>query len=122
MGYETIFKGSFYFNKCPSEKLKTYIRCDNAELYDALFGWIEVLIRDKKTYLNYPLIQKFQQDLFTYTKGNLELALEIVATATLYGYRDCGWAIKMYEQNRISSVSSSVKEVSSKETLAKEEY
>ena len=104
------------------EKLKTYIRCDNAELYDALFGWIEVLIRDKKTYLNYPLIQKFQQDLFTYTKGNLELALEIVATATLYGYRDCGWAIKMYEQNRISSVSSSVKEVSSKETLAKEEY
>ena len=25
MGYETIFKGSFYFNKSPSEKLKTYI-------------------------------------------------------------------------------------------------
>lgn len=104
------------------EKLKAGIKCDNEDLTDALGGWIDSLIRDKKTYLNFPLIQKFQTDLFNYTKGNLEVALEVVNLATLYGYRDCQWAINVYEKNKINGKSNTPKEVSSNERLSSQEY
>ena len=104
-------------------KLKKYITTDNEELYSALFGWLDVLVREKKMFLNYQLISKFQNDLYTYTKGDLDKALEIVATATMYGYRDCGWAINMYENNRINGkVIQQTKEVATKETLSNMEY
>lgn len=104
------------------EKLKSYINCDNSSLVESLGGWIESIIKEKKSYLNFPIIQKFQKDLFNYSKGNLDVALDVVNLATLYGYRECSWAIALYEKNRINSKASSVKETASSERLSVQEY
>ena len=41
----------------------------------------------------------FQDTLNSYTKGDLDVALRIVQIATVQGYRECQWAINMFEDS-----------------------
>jgi len=93
-------------------KLYNYVNTGNESLNDSLYGWINSCVKGKGVYLNKQLVEKFQKDLYAYCKGNLEIGLEIVNIATMYSYRDCSWAIRIYERD--------VKEKQPKDTATKE--
>ena len=93
-------------------KLYNYVNTGNDSLNDSLYGWINSCVKGKGVYLNKQLVEKFQKDLYAYCKGNLEIGLEIVNIATMYSYRDCSWAIRVYERD--------VKEKQPKDTATKE--
>lgn len=83
------------------DALKRCVVCSNVELAKKLYEWVDSTSR-KSGLLSKAVIQKFQESLNNYTKGDLDMALAIVDIATIQGYRDCKWAINIYERdNRI---------------------
>ena len=46
-------------------------------------------------------IKLFQDTLNNYTQGDLDLALRIVHIATAQSYKDCQWAINVYEKDKV---------------------
>lgn len=73
------------------------IVCSNEELLAALRDWADTV------YTNSTLTEKqikiFQETLNNYTKGDLDLALKIVSIATANSYKDCNFAINVYERS-----------------------
>ena len=80
--------------------LKDSIECSNYELLTALRGWVDGVYSNPNGFLSKQSIKIFQQTLNDYTKGDLDLALQIVNVATTHGYRDCQWAINYLEKNK----------------------
>lgn len=78
--------------------LKDCIQCSNYELLTALRDWVDGVYANPKGFLSKASIKVFQDTLNNYTKGDLDLALRIVQIATVQGYRDCNWAINVYEK------------------------
>jgi hypothetical protein len=78
--------------------LKNCIQCSNYELLTALRDWVDGVYANPKGFLSKASIKVFQDTLNNYTKGDLDLALRIVQIATVQGYRDCNWAINLYEK------------------------
>ena len=39
-----------------------------------------------------------------YTQGDLEIALKIVNIASVRGYKECQWAINVYEQEKRTTI------------------
>ena len=103
------------------QKLCESLHTQNQELDIALKGWLEGCFA-KGGYLNAQLVEKFQKDLYNYSKGKLSVAKEIIELATLYGYRECAWAIKIYEQNQINRKNGEVKEAATVETLSSKSF
>ena len=86
-------------NKAIKEALKLGIKCTNDELLNALWNWVDSVYESGKI-LSKTKVLTFQTTLNDYTKGDLDLALEIVRIATLKAYVDCNWAIKYYEKEQ----------------------
>jgi hypothetical protein len=80
--------------------LKNGIVCSNYELLTALRDWVDAIFSNPVGYLSKKSIEIFQSTLNTYTQGDLDKALAIVKIATSQGYRDCSWAINIYEKSK----------------------
>lgn len=80
--------------------LKDSIECSNYELLTALRNWIDAIYANPNGYLSKSVIKTFQDTLNNYTQGDLDLALKIVQIATIQGYKDCQWAIAVYEKDQ----------------------
>ncbi len=92
--------------------LKNSIDCSNYELLTALRDWIDGVYARPNGFLSKSAIKIFQDTLNNYTKGDLDVALRIVQIATVQGYRDCTWAINMFEDSekrRLKQLNSSVR-------------
>ena len=100
--------------------LKDCIQCSNYELLTALRDWVDGVYANPKGFLSKASIKVFQDTLNNYTKGDLDLALRIVQIATVQGYRDCNWAINVYEKESKprQAVRVTEQEVASKDNLS----
>lgn len=100
--------------------LKNCIQCSNYELLTALRDWVDGVYANPKGFLSKASIKVFQDTLNNYTKGDLDLALRIVQIATVQGYRDCNWAINLYEKESKprQNVRVTEQEVASKDNLS----
>ena len=83
-------------NRALIENLKAGIVCSNTELGSALRNWVESVC--ERNFMNKATVKAFQDRLYEYTKGDLETALEIVGIATKNSYKECQWAINIYER------------------------
>ena len=79
--------------------LKNSIECSNYELLTALRDWVDGVYARPNGFLSKASIKVFQDTLNNYTQGDLDLALRLVQIATIQGYRDCQWAINLYERD-----------------------
>ena len=79
--------------------LKNCIECSNYELLTALRDWVDGVYARPNGFLSKSAIKIFQDTLNNYTKGDLDVALRIVQIATVQGYRECQWAINMFEDS-----------------------
>lgn len=79
--------------------LKNSIECSNYELLTALRDWVDGVYARPNGFLSKSAIKIFQDTLNSYTKGDLDVALRIVQIATVQGYRECQWAINMFEDS-----------------------
>lgn len=83
------------------KNLKESITCSNYELLTALREWIDSICNNPKYgWLSKTAIKNFQDTLYDYTKGDLDMALRIVQIASIQCYRDCSWAIQVYEKDK----------------------
>ena len=80
--------------------LKNKINCSNYELLTALRNWVDAIYLKPNGFLSQTAITKFQNTLNNYTQGDLDLALRLVEIATIQGYKDCQWAIEVYERDQ----------------------
>lgn len=80
-------------------ELKNSIECSNYELLTALRNWVDSIYSKPGGYLSKSVIKSFQNTLNSYTQGDLDLALKLVEIATIQGYKDCQWAINVYEKD-----------------------
>ncbi len=81
------------------QSLKDSVKCSNFELLKAIHGWIDTICSGDKGGLSKVQVSLFKETLDNYTKGDLDLALEVVKIATIHGYRDCQWAINTHERD-----------------------
>lgn len=105
--------------------LKNTINTSNYELLTALRNWVDGVYSNPKGFLSKTSVKVFQDTLNTYTEGNLDLALRIVQIATVQGYRDCQWAINLYEKDekyRAHVVRVTAQEVATKDQLSDEVF
>lgn len=79
--------------------VKNSIECSNYELLTALRNWVDSIFANPNGYLSKSVVKIFQTTLNNYTKGDLDLALRIVEIATTQGYKNCEWAINVYEKD-----------------------
>lgn len=80
--------------------LKNSIECSNYELLTALRDWVDGIYANPNGFLSKTAIKVFQDTLNNYTQGDLDIALRIVQIATIQGYKNCDWAIKIYEESQ----------------------
>lgn len=90
-------------------ELKDSIECSNYELLTALRNWVDGVYSRPNGFLSKSAIKIFQETLNNYTKGDLDLALRIVQIATVQGYRDCEWAINMFEESERRKIKQNTK-------------
>lgn len=81
-----------------TQALKKSITITDKELNTALCGWIDSMAAAKKL-ITKECVVEFQKTMNNYTKGDLDLALRLVQIATINLYRDCAWAINIYEKD-----------------------
>lgn len=81
------------------QQLKSSVVCSNFELLKAIHDWIDVITTNKGN-LSIPQVRLFKETLDGYTKGDLDLALEIVKIAAVHSWVDCQWAINYYEKEK----------------------
>lgn len=81
------------------QSLKDSVKCSNFELLKALHDWIDAICESDKGGLSKVQVTLFKETLDSYTKGDLDLALEIVRIATVHAWRDCQWAINTHEKD-----------------------
>lgn len=94
------------------------INTGNEDVDTAYRSWIEACVKTKGNFLNKDIINKFQLDLYKYSKGDITRAIKVLKVATLYCYRECSWAIKRYEKEKAEEERTTIKETATKETLS----
>ena len=72
------------------------IQCSSYELLTALRDWVDSIFSKPNGFLSKSTVRVFQETLYNYTQGDLDLALRLVQIATIQGYKDCSWAINVY--------------------------
>lgn len=80
--------------------LKATITIANEELKTALDGWVDALYAKPNGFLTKAMVQTFQHDLNSFTKGDLDVALDVIKIATSQGYSNCQWAIDSYNRGK----------------------
>ena len=93
----TMVVGNMTQKKRDIESCKTAISTNNEELKNSLCGWIEGVFARPNGFLSKRAVTIFQNELFTYTNGDLDLALKLVDIATIGGYRNFQWAKEEFE-------------------------
>ena len=76
-----------------------FIDTNNIELTHALKDWIMSLLEGNKP-VNKNVVIKFQDDLFNYTQGKLQDALDLVRIATNHAYNTFSWCTKEFVQQK----------------------
>lgn len=82
--------------------LLSAVASENNDLLISLKHWVVSLLEQGKM-LSKAGVLNFQEDLKAYAKDDYEKALKIVKIATNLGYRECSWAIKIYEKDELQS-------------------
>lgn len=82
-----------------TKALQDSIKCSNYELLTALRNWVDSICSKPNGFMSKAVIETFQKQLNDYTKGDLDLALRLVEIAIIQGYKDCQWAINVYERD-----------------------
>lgn len=101
--------------------LKKFIECDNQELKEAYYGWIEGVYANPKGFLSKRSIKIFQEAIDNFSQRNLDVALKVIEIATIYGYRLADYAIDIYnKQYKPNFVVTSNTEANSVNDLSKE--
>ena len=85
------------------ENCKTAISTTNEELRTALCGWIEGVFARPNGFLSKRAVTIFQNELYKYTNGDLDLALKLVDISTVGGYRNFEWAREEFETKHADS-------------------
>lgn len=85
------------------EACKSSISTNSGELRDALEGWVEGVFARPNGFLSKRAVTIFQNELYAYTNGDLDLALKIVDIATIGGYRNFEWAKNEFEKDYADS-------------------
>ncbi len=80
-------------------KLKSIASHPNEELDQAYKDWVDGVYANPKGFLSNRSIKIFMQSVDDYAKGDLDLALKIIEIATVNGYRECQWAINVFEKD-----------------------
>lgn len=82
------------------QNLKDKVYCSDAELRQALEEWVEaIFIKFNGAKFTNKDVELFKTTLKGYS-NDVDVALEIVRLATKLGYKECQWAINVYEKNR----------------------
>ena len=81
------------------QSLKDSIRCNNYNVLTSLRDWIDTIMADPKRYISIQQVELFKDKLEDYCKGDVDLALKIIQSATIHQYIDCQWAINSYEKD-----------------------
>lgn len=88
-------------------ELKESISYSNYELVTAMRDWIDSIYSKPNGYLSKPVLKIFEDTLNDYTMlkdgsgmRDLDLALRLIKIATTQGYKDCQWAINVYERDQ----------------------
>ena len=85
------------------ENCKTAISTTSDELGKALSDWIEGVFFFFYGFLSKRAVTIFQNELYKYTNGDLDLALKLVDIATVGGYRNFEWAKNEFEKDYADS-------------------
>lgn len=86
------------------QELKDSISCSDETLTNSLRDWVDSVYAKPGGFLSKVAVKSFMNDLMNYTQGDLDIALKIVNIASIRGYKECQWAINVYEQDRRTSV------------------
>lgn len=80
------------------ELMKTYITTTNVELYSAYCDWIDAVYA-KLGWMSKKAVTVGQHLVDETSNHDLDVALKILDIATVNGYKDMTWAVKMYHDN-----------------------
>ena len=78
--------------------LKSLITTTNVELFEAFSEWIDA-IYSKLGWMSKKAVTVGEQIVNDAANHDLDMALRIVEIATINGYKDMTWAVKMYNDN-----------------------
>ncbi len=80
------------------ESMKALIETDNPELYEAYCDWIDSVYA-KLHWMSKKAVLFGQQLVDETSNRDLDVALKIIELATVNGYKDMTWAVKLYKDN-----------------------
>lgn len=86
-----------------AENCKSAINTSCDELRSALSDWIDGVFARPNGFLSKRAVTIFQNELYNYTNGDLDLALKLVDIATVGGYRNFEWAKTEFEKDYADS-------------------
>lgn len=78
------------------ERMKSYIRTSNEELREAYEEWIEAVYA-KLGWMSKKAVTLGEDLVDNASNRDLDVALKIIDIATVNGYKDMTWAVKMYK-------------------------
>lgn len=78
-------------------EMKQYVTATNTELYNAYMEWIDSVFH-KLHWMSKKSVEVAQHKIDEYSNHNLDVALKILEIATINGYKDITWAIKVYKE------------------------
>lgn len=106
------------------KNLKSNIVTTNAELQEAYCNWIDAVMA-KQGWMSKEAVIEGQKIIDEFTSRDLDLALDVLKTASICGYRDMTWAIQAYKSRPVKATfkEDTVKPcISSKSQLADEVF
>lgn len=83
-----------------ADALKNSLNCSNEELRLAYCDWIDAICDKPNGYLSKSAIKVFETSINNYTRGDLDVALDLLKIATVKAYKEPQWVINLYEKDR----------------------
>ena len=83
-----------------TKNLKYSVTCSNEELRLLYFDWIDSIYDKPGGFLSKGAIKIFEDTINNYTKGDLDLAIELLKLAIVKAYKNAEWVINLYEKNK----------------------
>lgn len=82
------------------QNIKNSIVEPNETVKEALINWVDTMFAGTKGYLSKKQLEIFQTTLNNYANTDINLKLKIIEIAIVHSYRDCQWAINVYEKDK----------------------
>ena len=96
--FEKVSKPKKTKSEAIKNNLKNSIETTNEELYNAYCEWIDAVYA-KQGWMSLKSVKVAQQEIDQFSLRKLDVALKILEIATIRGYREMYWAIKIYKEN-----------------------